>query len=53
MPPIVLFAILLAIGIAILPLSKSSHGISKTILVLISVLMIALSAFGIFTALLP
>ena len=53
MPPIVLFAILLVIGIAILPLSKSSRGISKVILVLISVLLIALSAFGLFTALLP
>ena len=53
MPPIVLFAILLVIGIAILPLSKSSHGISKTILILLSVIMIALSAFGIITALLP
>ena len=53
MPPIVLFAILLVIGVALLPLSRSSHGISKAILVLLSVLMIALSAFGIFTALLP
>ena len=53
MPPIVLFAILLFIGIAILPLSRSSHGISKTILVLLSVIMSALSAFGIVTALLP
>ena len=53
MPPLILFSILLVIGVAILPLSKSSHGISKTILIVLSILMIALSAFGIFTALLP
>ena len=53
MPPLVLFAVLLAIGVAILPLSRSAHGISRGILVLLSIVMILLSSFGIFTALLP
>jgi len=52
MPPIVLFVIILAGGIAILPLSKPAHGLPKVILRLLGVVMIALSAFGIFTTLL-
>ncbi len=53
MSPTILFLIILAGGIAILPLSKPAKGISKVLLVVLSVVMIALSAFGLFTAFLP